>query len=332
MERTISQVKAAARRNCPLFFVGPTGAGKTTLAYKAHEWSGRRGGFVSLNCAALPEGLAEAELFGSASGAFTDAKRAKSGYFEQASEGTLFLDEVGDLSPTNQARLLKAVEEGAIVRVGETTPRPTSCRIIAATSRPDLLRPDLAYRLGGVVVEVPGLAARRSEILPLANRFAAEALAHLSPDAPTFLLDADWPGNVRELRNVITAAAVLAEADGRNVITAADLAQAQDTASRLFSSSPAPSTSPTTPASPIPAWPPSAASSLLPPVTVRSPRWLSAWRLSHTHKLFTREDYEAAAGAPRSTAGRDLREMISFGILRRLPPRHYAWIGGDPSV
>lgn len=330
MQYILRHLRVCARHTCPLFLTGPTGSGKTTLARQVHEWSQRRGRFVPLNCAALSEGIAESELFGHVRGAFTGAERTRAGCFELASEGTLFLDEVGDLSPANQARLLKAVEEGEVWRVGDAAPIPTTCRIIAATSRPELLRADLAYRLGGVVVEVPGLAARPAEILPLAAQWAEPHT--LTACAESALLAHEWPGNVRELRNVITAASIAAEVAERDTICGADVAAAL--ARSLRPAAPLALTAaavggvqrlpPPRPLAPPP--------SDLPPVEVSHPRWVQAWHLSAAVGMFSREDYEGAAGAPRSTAGRDLAAMVRRGILRVIPPHLYAWAGGAPAV
>lgn len=326
MQHILRQLEVCARHTCALLLLGPTGCGKTTLARKVHEWSRRAGRFVAVNCAALPESLAESELFGHTKGAFTGAERTRAGYFEQAAEGTLFLDEVGDLTPANQARILKAVEEGEVVRVGDATPTPITCRIIAATSSPQLLRSDLAYRLGGVVVEVPGLAARPAEILPLAVQFAGAFT--LSPCAEARLLAHDWRGNVRELRNVITAATIQAEVAERVTICGVDVAAALAHTLRP-TTHPQPSATPHLRRLPAPLPTPPQD---LPRVQVPHSRWAQAWHLSCAVSLFSREDYEAAANAPRSTAGRDLRAMVAVGILRRVPPHLYLWVCGAPTV
>ena len=190
------------------------------IARLVHTYSGRRGPFVAVNCAALVETLLESELFGHERGAFTGAHAAKPGKFEQAAEGTLFLDEVGELPLTMQAKLLRVLQEGVFERVGGTQTLKTCARIVAATNR-DLLaeaaarrfREDLLYRLAVVTLHVPPLRERREDILPLARHLLARAgrrLGHstvmLAPDAEVRLRVRDWPGNVRELDNVLARA------------------------------------------------------------------------------------------------------------------------------
>ncbi|KAB2924724.1 MAG: sigma-54-dependent Fis family transcriptional regulator, partial [Candidatus Contendobacter sp.] len=201
---------------------GESGTGKEVIARLVHTYSGRRGPFVAVNCAALVETLLESELFGHERGAFTGAHAAKPGKFEQAAEGTLFLDEVGELPPTVQAKLLRVLQEGAFERVGGTRTLETHARIVAATNR-DLLaevaagrfREDLLYRLAVVTLHVPPLRERREDILPLARHLLARACRRLdrsavtlAPDAEAWLRARDWPGNVRELDNVLARALV----------------------------------------------------------------------------------------------------------------------------
>jgi transcriptional regulator with PAS, ATPase and Fis domain len=179
---------------------------------------------VSVNCAALTETLLESELFGHVRGAFTDAIRDKAGLFEVASAGTLFLDEVGEMSPALQAKLLRALQEREIRRVGSETSIKASPRIVAATNR-DLraavhagtFREDLFYRLAAFVITVPPLRERREAIPALAQEFLLRAaerfgkeLQGIGPDAMAVLRDYDWPGNVRELQHAVERAAILA--------------------------------------------------------------------------------------------------------------------------
>jgi transcriptional regulator with PAS, ATPase and Fis domain len=174
-----------------------------------------------LNCAAVPEDLIESELFGHARGAFTGAVGERAGVFEEAHMGTLFLDEVGELSSRAQAKVLRVIQEGEFRRIGENMSRRVDVRIVAATNR-DLrqevaagrFRLDLLYRLDVIRIEVPPLRLRREDILPLADHFWREATSRIGSRATlatstlAALADYDWPGNVRELQNVLAALAV----------------------------------------------------------------------------------------------------------------------------
>lgn len=203
---------------------GESGSGKELVARQLHELSRRRSGpFVAVNCAALVESLLEAELFGIEDRTATGV-RGRRGKFEYAHGGTLFLDEVSDLSPSAQAKLLRAIQELAVERVGGHGPRRVDIRIIAATNRrlSDLVahnrfRADLYYRLSGVEVRVPSLRARREDILELAAYFLARHRTvqplRLSAAAADALLAYDWPGNVRELERVVEGAVALTEGD-----------------------------------------------------------------------------------------------------------------------
>jgi transcriptional regulator with PAS, ATPase and Fis domain len=190
-----------------------------------HEQSARAGQpLVSVNCAALTETLLESELFGHVRGAFTDAIRDKAGLFEVASSGTLFLDEVGEMSAGLQAKLLRALQEREIRRVGSETSIKASPRIVAATNRElraavhaGTFREDLFYRLAAFVILVPPLRERREAIPAIAQEFLHRAAARfnkdlqgIAPDAMRVLLDYEWPGNVRELQHAIERAAILA--------------------------------------------------------------------------------------------------------------------------
>jgi two-component system response regulator HydG len=178
--------------------------------------------FVPVNCAAITETLLESELFGHARGAFTGATRARRGLFEEAHGGTLFIDEIGETSPGFQAKLLRALQDGEIRRVGESTPVQVDVRVIAATNQ-DLrraiserrFREDLFYRLAVVPIRIPPLRERREDVPLLAAHFLERfvqrtgAAKALSPEAVARLVAHDWPGNVRELENVIEQAAAL---------------------------------------------------------------------------------------------------------------------------
>ncbi len=205
---------------------GETGVGKENAAFAVHHGSSRRAGpFVAVNCAAIPDTLVEGELFGHAKGAFSGAHIAKAGLFERAAGGTLFLDEVGELSLAAQAKLLRAIEGGRFLRLGETTEREADVRIVAATNR-DLaaevrahrFREDLFYRLGSAVVLIPPLRERPADIPVLARTFLAAARARsgktpltIGAGAMLALARHPWPGNVRELKNAMDYVAASVE-------------------------------------------------------------------------------------------------------------------------
>ena len=214
---------------------GESGTGKELLARAIHEYSGRdQAPFVPVNCAAIPEPLLESELFGHEKGSFTGAVRRRAGRFERASGGTLFLDEVGDMSGALQAKILRALEEREVERVGGEAPVPIDVRLIAATNR-DLqediesgrFRRDLYYRLAVVVITLPPLRERGSDIDLLAEHFLAQSAAQcrrpvprLSDETRRLIHEYPWPGNIRELRNVVLHAVLLAE---HEVIEPSDL-------------------------------------------------------------------------------------------------------------
>ena len=201
---------------------GPTGSGKEVLARLTHDFSPRRDGpFIPVNCAALPESLAESLLFGHAKGAFTGATKSTDGFFTQAQGGTLFLDEIGELTLALQAKLLRAIQEKEILPVGSAVSHRVDVRIVAATNRDlrasirnGMFREDLYFRVSTFRINVPGLSARLDDILPLANYFLVkhgreDVMLQLAPEASSKLLAYPWPGNVRELENVIQRAIVL---------------------------------------------------------------------------------------------------------------------------
>jgi len=217
---------AEGRRLPPILIQGETGTGKGLLARAIHESGPRRAGpLVEVNCAAIPETLLEAELFGFERGAFTDARQPKPGLFQTAHRGTLFLDEVGLLPEGVQAKLLKVLEDRAVRRLGSTRSEPADVAIVAATSEdlPDAVRArrfreDLFHRLSVVTVQLPSLAERGQDILTLAEHFLGRACADyglapktLTPDARTALLAYAWPGNVRELVNTMERVTLLAD-------------------------------------------------------------------------------------------------------------------------
>jgi DNA-binding NtrC family response regulator len=205
-----------AHADVPVLITGPNGAGKEVLADIVHANSARKDKpYIKVNAGALPDQLIEAELFGTETGAFTGAK-ARIGRFEAADGGTLFLDEIGNLPLAGQAKLLRVLQTGEYERLGSSTTRRANVRVVAATNLPlrDALREgrfreDLYYRLSVIELQLPPLAERRDDVLPLTRSFLP-AGARLTSDAERALLNYSWPGNVRELRNVLQRAALLA--------------------------------------------------------------------------------------------------------------------------
>jgi transcriptional regulator with GAF, ATPase, and Fis domain len=226
LRQVLTQATQVAATETTVLLLGESGTGKEVVARFIHRASPRQDGpFVALNCAALPEQLLEAELFGYERGAFTGATQSKPGQLEQAAGGTLFLDEVGEMSPAVQAKFLRVLQEREFQRLGGTRVLRTDARMIAATNR-DLtraiaqgtFREDLFYRLNVFAIALPPLRARREDVLPLAEAFLAEFGRSLgrppsgvSRDARKLLMEYDWPGNVRELRNILERAAILCD-------------------------------------------------------------------------------------------------------------------------
>jgi two-component system response regulator HydG len=224
IQELLERVRRVAPSDATVLISGESGTGKELVARALHVAS-RRGDrpFVPVNCAAITETLLESELFGHAKGSFTGATRARRGLFEEASGGTLFIDEIGETAPGFQAKLLRALQEGEIRRVGESTPVLVDVRVIAATNQ-DLrraiaekrFREDLYYRLAVVPIRIPPLRERREDVPLLAAHFVEQFTRRtavpktLAPDAVARLVEHSWPGNVRELENVIEHAAALA--------------------------------------------------------------------------------------------------------------------------
>lgn len=200
----------------PVLITGPNGAGKERVAAFVHANSAAQDGpFVALNCGALPAELIEAELFGSDSGAYTGAAKARVGRFEAADGGTLFLDEIGNLPLAGQVKLLRVLETGQFERLGSSKTRQTRVRVLSATNadlramvKAGSFREDLFYRLNLIELKLPPLAERRDDVLPLAEHFLA-GRARLGEAAREALLAHRWPGNVRELKNAVERAALL---------------------------------------------------------------------------------------------------------------------------
>ncbi len=225
MRKLLELVARVAQVDSTVLVTGESGVGKERIARMIHERSARSSReMVAINCGALPETLLESELFGHAKGSFTGATQDRAGLFEEASGGTLFLDEIGEVTPALQVRLLRALQEQEIRRVGENKNRSIDTRVIAATNRnlaqevkEGRFRQDLYYRLRVIELVVPPLRERREDILPLARELLADAAARTRSKATSFTTAAvdqlqryTWPGNVRELENALERAAVMA--------------------------------------------------------------------------------------------------------------------------
>jgi two-component system, NtrC family, response regulator AlgB len=228
MQRLLHDAERVAASDAAILLTGESGTGKNVLARQIHRWSPRcEKAFVAINCTTLSEQLLESELFGHLKGAFTGAIKDKPGRLESANRGTVFLDEIADLSPALQAKFLRFVQEQSFERVGGDNTIHIDARIIAASNR-DLpaevaahrFREDLFYRLNVIALRVPALRERPEDIVALAERLlSAAALRNhrgdlrFSPDAEAAIASYRWPGNVRELRNAVERAAVLSDSD-----------------------------------------------------------------------------------------------------------------------
>jgi two-component system NtrC family response regulator len=221
MRDVVKLIGRAAASDATVLITGETGSGKEEVARALHRYSARAAKpFVAINCAAIPRDLLESELFGHVRGAFTGALATRAGLFQQADGGSLLLDEIGDMSADLQAKLLRVLQEGAVQPVGADRSVRVNVRVLAATHRTlerlvaeGGFRQDLFYRLNVLQIRIPPLRERRTDVIPLAEHFLAQASdppKALSEDARSALLAYSWPGNVREIRNVVERASILA--------------------------------------------------------------------------------------------------------------------------
>jgi DNA-binding NtrC family response regulator len=235
MRRVLERIDQVADTDANVLIRGETGTGKEVVARLIHTSSARRGGpFVAMNMAAIPEALAESELFGHMKGSFTGAERTRTGKFRSADGGTLFLDEIGDMPSGLQAKLLRTLQERTVQPIGATEEQPINVRVIAATHRnleqlvrEGLFREDLYYRLDVIPIELPPLRERREDIAQLAEHFRREfnardgrAVPGFSPEVLLRLTTHDWPGNVRQLENAVERLVLLA---ANRLVTLEDL-------------------------------------------------------------------------------------------------------------
>ena len=229
MRRVFELIRRVGPSSVPVLVTGESGTGKELVARALHTLSPRRSqNLVPVHCGAIPEELLESELFGHVKGAFTGAVAARTGRFRLAHNGTIFLDEIGEMSPRFQVKLLRVLEDGSFEPVGSTATQTTDVRVVAAThrdlraaARDGTFREDLLYRLDVVTIRLPALRERREDIPLLAEHFLRKMheekglpACHLTPEAAEALRAHDWPGNVRELRNVLERAVLLCEEAG----------------------------------------------------------------------------------------------------------------------
>jgi DNA-binding NtrC family response regulator/HAMP domain-containing protein/GGDEF domain-containing protein len=317
MREIISDLSRVARSSVSVLLLGETGVGKEVLAEIIHRRSNRADlPFVMLNCSALPESLLESELFGHEKGAFTGAEKRKAGHFEVADKGSLFLDEVGDLTLRTQAKLLRVLQDKTIEPLGSSgNPRKVDVRIIAATNRNlteeirnGAFRDDLYFRLKVISIAIPPLRERKEEIPALAHRFIDEfnrennrSVSHLSPAALDRCYRYTWPGNVRELRNVLNRAMVFVEND---IIEPAHLVFEKEGEDGVFRT-----------AAPIH------------PEEIFKKLNHRQGRLIHhlqVHGAITNREYMEMMGISSRTGLRDFQELIRLNLILRIGSRRAA--------
>jgi len=229
IRRAVDLARRFAPTGIPILLVGATGTGKDLFARAIHEWSGRAGRLLDINCGGLPRELVDGMLFGHRRGAFTGAVDAASGLLEAAEGGTVFLDELCSLPPEGQVKLLRVLETGVARRLGEATDRRVDFRVISAVRdgldrRVELgeVRLDLLQRISGVMIELPALALRGQDVVRLASHFVAGQGRWLSSGVAELLLAQAWPGNVRELKTVVERACWLTSEAEIDVVTMAE--------------------------------------------------------------------------------------------------------------
>ena len=216
LQRSIQKAIRVAATDISVLITGESGTGKDVIPKIIHTQSSRKHGpLIAVNCGAIPEGTIDSELFGHEKGAFTGAINTRKGYFEEANDGTIFLDELGDLPVSTQARLLRVLENGEFIKVGSSKIQKTNVRIICATNinlkdaiQKNKFREDLFYRLSTVEIKMPSLKERKEDINLLFKKFARDfceknriPVINLAPDASDSIQEYDWPGNIRELKN-----------------------------------------------------------------------------------------------------------------------------------
>jgi DNA-binding NtrC family response regulator len=334
MDAVRRDVARLADLDIPLLITGETGTGKELVAQALHEASRRAGGpFVAVNCGAISESLLESELFGHDRGAFTGAASSRRGLFEEAGDGTILLDEIGDVSPRLQVALLRVLESGEIRPVGGSQVRLIRCRILASTNA-DLdrltgenrFRKDLFFRLCRLRIHLPPLRERLEDVLPLAEHFlnlgrAEGSRAAVAPDLARSLMRRDWPGNVRELRSLLERARLL-NSDKLSYNTRDVEDGSESTASLSHASSEGPVASPVVPdAPPIRLRP----ESIRPGGAFRrgqAPvrRMESLREIFARQRLLTRAELVANLGVSPNTATRYLQALVREGLIRRVAP------------
>ncbi|MEM7201290.1 MAG: sigma 54-interacting transcriptional regulator [Planctomycetota bacterium] len=356
MQSVFRTLERVAPTDLTLLLEGETGTGKEILADLVHRWSRRgQGPLVKVHCAALPEALLQSELFGHERGAFTGAVARKIGKFELAQSGTIFLDEIGEISLDTQVKLLRVLQEHEIERVGGLESVSLDVRVIAATHRniremvaQGQFREDLYYRLQGMMVSIPPLRERKQEIPGLVERFRQEAAAAghtrvrgFHPDALDELFQRDWVGNVRELRNAVFRALVLAggqqvrREDLLGVLTPAGPGASEDAGEEFLppgggddAAEPPSDGPPDELPVVLPALPPAA------PRPGRAPaltgRMAEACRLLRERRSLSTPEYCELVGVSPRTGLRDLGQLVERGLAERTGKRRgarYQWIG-----
>ncbi len=323
----LETVNRIAQSDVPILIQGETGVGKEVIADLVHEKSTRQDkALVKVNCAALPETLLESELFGYERGAFTGADRRKPGRFELADGGTIFLDEIGEMPPQTQVKLLRVLQDHQVERLGSTAPMHVDVRVIAATNR-DLLaairegrfREDLYFRLNVVSLAIPPLRARKEDIPALVDHFLTTfarrhrtAVRRLSPAAMDLLFAHSWPGNVRELRNTIERALVVARGEEvqPDEIVFPDLVRA--------AAPPPVAPSPAAPAGPSAGEPTPATGE---PLNIRQ---VSLLEILSRRETITNREFADLLGISVRTGNRDLSDLIERGLIEQVGQRRGA--------